>query len=71
MVYKMADVRRMAKALGLKTGRKSKAGLIREIQLAEGNFDCFGSAWGECDQTECKWREMCFEYQEPKTSGSA
>lgn len=70
MAYKMAGVRRMAKALGLKTGRKSKAGLIREIQLAEGNFDCFGSAIDECDQTGCKWREMCFEYQDHKTGGS-
>ena len=64
MVYKMAEVREMAKDLGLKTGRKSKAGLIREIQHAEGHFDCFGSAQGECDQTDCRWREMCFEYEE-------
>ena len=66
MVYKMAEVREMAKALGLKTGRKSKAGLIREIQLAEGAFDCFGTAGGECEQTECVWREMCFAHEDPQ-----
>lgn len=60
MVYKMAEIREMAKALDLKTGRKSKALVIREIQVAEGNFGCFGSADEDCDQAQCIWREMCF-----------
>jgi hypothetical protein len=64
MVIKMDKIRQMAKDLGVKTGRKSKAAVIREIQLAEGNFDCYGSASGECDQTECIWREMCFAHEE-------
>ena len=64
MVYKMAEIREMAKALDLKTARKSKVLLIREIQLTEGNFDCYGSASGECDQIECIWREMCFAHQD-------
>ena len=64
MVYAMADIREIAKGMGLKTARKSKAGLIREVQLAEGNFDCYGRSGGECDQTECMWREMCFAHEE-------
>jgi hypothetical protein len=38
-----------------------KAELIRAIQRAEGNFDCFGTAAEEeCSQEECLWREECF-----------
>ena len=37
-----------------------KAALIRKIQLAEGNFDCYARAGeGECDQSECLWRKDC------------
>ena len=64
VTYSMAEIRDMAKKLGLKTARKSKVGLIREVQLAEGNFDCFGTAEGHCDQMECIWREMCFAHVE-------
>jgi hypothetical protein len=38
-----------------------KAELIRAIQRAEGNVDCFGTAAEEeCSQEECLWREECF-----------
>jgi|GEM_PF-3562472 len=33
--------------------------LIRSIQRAEGNPDCFGKAIGYCDRTDCAWREYC------------
>jgi hypothetical protein len=56
---KMSEVRAKAKGLGLKTSRKSKANLIREIQRAEGNFDCFETADDFCDQLECSWRDGC------------
>lgn len=37
-----------------------KTELIRKIQLAEGNFDCFARAGGgECGQSECLWRQDC------------
>lgn len=35
--------------------------LIRSIQRAEGNPDCFRSAEGDCDRTDCAWREYCLE----------
>jgi hypothetical protein len=55
---KMGEVREKAKALGLKkTFGLSKAELIRRIQRAEGNFDCFGTAKGYCDQLDCCFRE--------------
>jgi len=56
----MNDVRVLAREHGINSVRKSKADLIREIQLAEGNFDCFGTATaGICDQINCLWREDC------------
>jgi hypothetical protein len=38
----------------------SETNLIRKIQIAEGNFDCFATAhvWN-CSQFECQWRKDC------------
>lgn len=59
---KMKEVREKAKALGLKnTFGLSKAELIKMIQRAEGNFDCFGTAKDYCDQFECCFREDCLQ----------
>lgn len=35
--------------------------LIRSIQRAEGNPDCFGKANGHCDNMDCAWRKYCLE----------
>ena len=35
--------------------------LIRSIQRAEGNPDCFRQAQGDCDQFACTWRKYCLE----------
>jgi hypothetical protein len=57
----MQEVRDLAKDFGIKTSRMSKMNLIQQIQLTEGNFNCFGSATiGECDQLTCSWRSDCF-----------
>lgn len=61
---KMQEVRVMAKRLGINSFGKRKADLIREIQRAEGNFDCFGSAQDHCDQTDCSFRPLCLEDSE-------
>lgn len=45
--------------MGLETTGRTKAELIQEIQAAEGNFPCFGTAEDFCDQYECLWREDC------------
>jgi len=56
-------IRAKAKTLGLKTGRISKIELVRSIQRAEDNFDCFATAFnGVCDQEDCMWREECFTF---------
>jgi hypothetical protein len=59
---KLEDVRRIAKSLGLHPERLSKTTLIKTLQVWEGNFDCFSTAYdGECDQVGCSWRADCFE----------
>jgi hypothetical protein len=35
------------------------ATLIRSIQRAEGQTDCFKMGMGDCDQVDCKWRTFC------------
>jgi hypothetical protein len=60
---KMQEIRARAKALGLRnTFRLSKAELIRRVQKAEGNFDCFGTAKDYCDQFQCCFRDDCFRF---------
>lgn len=56
----MKTIRHLAKSLKVETSQLSKSDLIKKIQLAEGNFDCYGSASiGACDQLECAWRADC------------
>ncbi|MGC9965422.1 MAG: SAP domain-containing protein [Syntrophobacteraceae bacterium] len=56
---KMNEIRALAKSLGINSFGKSKAELIKEIQLKQGNFDCFGTAMDYCDQLECIFRTSC------------
>lgn len=65
----MQDIRTIAKNYGIKTSRQNKVELVRSIQAAEGNFNCFATASsGECDQTGCIWRDDCFEAAKKKTN---
>ena len=57
----MQEIRSIAKEFGIKTAKMTKITLVREIQLLEGNFDCFATAIeNRCDQCDCLWREDCF-----------
>ncbi len=57
---KLQDVRAMARKMGIDTRNRTLTELIREIQKAEGNEDCFLSGQVvECGQTNCLWREDC------------
>lgn len=59
---KLEDVRCIARAHSIKPDHLSKSALIRTIQIDEGNFDCFATAYsGECDQSAGLWREDCFD----------
>lgn len=56
----LAALKKQAEALGLTPPPAvSKAEMIRAIQVAEGNFACFGTAVDSCDQAACAWRHEC------------
>ncbi len=58
---RLQDIKSIAKGMGIpNVSAARKADLIRAIQKAEGNFDCFGSTeGGVCDQAECVWLSDC------------
>jgi hypothetical protein len=59
---KLSEIEKKAKSLGIKdTWRLSKKDLIKTIQRAEGNFDCYGTAKGGCSQVACCWRSDCLK----------
>ena len=62
---KMQEIRTMAKRLGINSFGKTKKDLIREIQRAEGNYDCFDTAGDYCDQLDCCFRSICL-HEKPK-----
>jgi len=69
-VMKINEVRKMANKHGIKSFGKTKTSLIREIQLEEGNFDCFGTAIDYCDQVTCCFRSICLSNNKVKASAS-
>ena len=64
---KINEIREKAKTLGIKVmATAKKEDLIRQLQRAEGNFDCFGTAKDYCDQLDCCFREDCLPSIKPK-----
>ena len=49
------------KAAAAKKDFSDLTALIRSIQRAEGNPDCFGRSHGDCDQLNCEWRQYCLQ----------
>jgi hypothetical protein len=59
-MIKIADLRKLARQMGINSARLNKIGLIRAIQRAEGYNDCYATPYArECTRTECLWREDC------------
>jgi hypothetical protein len=58
---KVKELQIIAKDLGIVTDKLKKPELIKAIQLAEGNFDCFGTALNYCDQANCLFRKDCLK----------
>jgi hypothetical protein len=57
---KLLEVKTIAKQRGIDYGRMRKDELIKAMQRAEGNNDCFGTALSiECGQISCLWRKDC------------
>ncbi len=57
---KLQEVRTIARRMGIDTRNVTLKELIRAIQRAEGNKDCYMSAEAlKCGQASCLWRESC------------
>jgi hypothetical protein len=56
----LASLESFLAGMGVSRNPATLAAAIRFVQRAEGNFDCFGTADGYCDQWECTWRSECF-----------
>lgn len=57
---KLQDVRNIARKMGIDTRNVTMTELIRAIQRAEGNKDCYMSAQVlTCSEKSCLWREDC------------
>jgi hypothetical protein len=49
-----------AKTLGIKTVKKNKVDLIRDVQKQEGNSPCFKTEIAvSCGLNNCLWRQDC------------
>jgi hypothetical protein len=56
----LKQIKEIAKEKDVRVGNMKKENIIRAVQRAEGNFDCFGTASsGYCDQMNCLWRNDC------------
>lgn len=65
---KMADVRKRAKELGIRSSKVKKVDLIRSIQVAEDNIPCFGTERVQyCGEERCLWRDDCLKIIEPQS----
>jgi hypothetical protein len=57
---KMAEIRSCAKEKGINPVGKTKETLVRSIQTAEKNRDCFNRGESTtCGQIGCAWRSDC------------
>jgi len=57
---KFNEIQKMAKKMGVNTFRMNKTGMIRTIQRAENNIECYGSLRvNYCQEMECLWRDDC------------
>ncbi len=60
---KLQEIKEIAKRNGIKAGKMNKTELIRTVQRAEGNNDCFATSYvSDCNQINCLWREDCMKF---------
>lgn len=56
----LKEIKVIANKKGIKPGTMKKEEIIKAIQKAEGNFDCFANSSAvNCEQTTCFWRKDC------------
>jgi hypothetical protein len=60
MEVKYSEIQKMAKNMGINTYQMKKNDMIRAIQRAEDNIECFGTVRVEyCQELSCLWRDDC------------
>jgi hypothetical protein len=56
----MKRIKEIARKMGVDPGKMGRTDLIRTIQRAEGNADCFATPYvNDCNQANCLWRVDC------------
>jgi hypothetical protein len=56
----LQKIKGIAKKMGINAGNLNKPKLIKAIQKAEGNQDCYSTPQVQtCGQIDCLWREDC------------
>ena len=54
------DIKKMAKDMDIYTYRMKKTDIIRAIQRAENNVECYGTdRVDSCQEQSCLWRSDC------------
>ncbi len=54
------DTKKMAKGMGINTYGMKKIDVVRAIQRAENNIDCYGTERVDtCHEDGCLWRNDC------------
>lgn len=57
---KIDEIKNIARQHNIKIGKAKKSDLIRAIQQAEGNEQCYDTnSSSECEQHNCSWRTDC------------
>lgn len=57
---KLEEIKTIARLHSIKAGKMKKSELVRAIQCAEGNEQCFEAGKSAtCGQSGCSWREIC------------
>ena len=53
-------IKKIAKGMGIKSNNMKKVEVIRAIQRAENNIDCYGTPRvNNCHENACLWRTDC------------
>ena len=60
----LLDKMGIAETLNSKPNYVDLINLIRSIQRAEGNLDCYRRGLQQCDQMSCFWRDHCLKATE-------
>ena len=60
VTMKFQNCQKMAKGMGVSTHRMKKTDMIRAIQRAENNVDCYSTDRVDmCGELSCLWRADC------------